>query len=128
METRLHAWTPRRSSAGLKARLFGREREVEPGGRAAFGWLAPATVGFLLLFVTLNQREVELPGLAAANQAPMMAVTWSNVSFAAYLPGSFVYDQNTLPRRTFEWTNQGHSPSSIPSFPQSRTNDLKRQR
>jgi hypothetical protein len=62
---------------------------------------------------------------SGSNQAPIMAVTLSNVSLAAYIPGSFANDQNAVPH-TFEWTNRGHSPSSIPSFPQSRTNYLKR--
>ena len=93
----------------------------------SLGWLAPATACLLLFFVTVSQRSGELARLAAAsNQMPIMAVTLSNVSLAAYLPGSFANDQNAVRPNTFEWTNHGHSPSSIPSFPQSRTNYLKR--
>jgi hypothetical protein len=93
----------------------------------SLGWLAPATVCLLLFFVIVNQRSGELARLAAAsNQMPIMAVTLSNVSLAAYLPGSFANDHNAVRPNTFEWTNQGHSSSSIPSFPQSRTNYLKR--
>ena len=81
----------------------------------------------LLLFITFSQRGGELTRLASAsNQVPMMAVTLSNLSFAAYLPGSSVNDRNALRPDTFEWTNHGRSPSSIPAFPQSRTNYLKR--
>ena len=95
--------------------------------RFALGWLAPATVCLLLLVVTLSQRSGDLARLASASdQIPMMAVTLSNVSLAAYLPGSFVNDQNGVRPDTFEWTNRGHSSSSIPSFPQARTNFLKR--
>lgn len=93
------------------------------------GWLAPATAVVLLAFVSLNPRQGDLSGLSASRQAPIVAVTFSNISFAAYLPGSFVNDQNTVPTvpaRTFEWTNRGGSPPSMPSFPQARTNVLKR--
>jgi len=84
-------------------------------------------VCLLLFFVTLAQRNGELARLASAsNQMPIMAVTLSNVSLAAYLPGSFANNQNRVRPDTFEWTNHGHSPSSMPSFPQSRTNYLKR--
>ena len=81
----------------------------------------------LLLFVTFTPRNGELARLASAsNQMPIMAVTLSNVSLAAYLPGSFANDQNAVRPDTFEWTNHGHSSSSMPSFPQARTNYLKR--
>jgi hypothetical protein len=91
-------------------------------------WLAPVTVCLLLMFVTFNQRNGELARMAGSNEVPLMAVTLSNISPAAYLPGSFVNDQNAVPPGTFEWTNIGHSHSSIAASPQSRTNDLKRQR
>lgn len=126
-ETRLRSWTPRRPSAKLKAQLFGPAVTAARRRRYPAAWLAPATVCLLLLFVTFNQRDGELARMAASsNQFPMMAVTMSNMSFAAYLPGSFVNDQNAVRSETFEWTNHGHSFSSIPSFPQSRTNYLKR--
>ena len=126
-ETPFRSWTPRRPSAGLKARVFERAAAVERARHLSLGWLAPATVCLLLFFVTVNQRSGQLARLGvASNQMPIMAVTLSNVSLAAYLPGSFANDQNAVRPNTFEWTNHGHSPSSIPSFPQSRTNYLKR--
>ena len=100
---------------------------VERPRHFSLGWFAPATVCLLLFFVTFNQRSTDLARLAAASdQLPIIAVTLSNVSLAAYLPGSFVNDQNAVRPDTFEWTNHGHSPSSMTSFPQSRTNYLKR--
>jgi hypothetical protein len=125
-ETHLRFWTPRRPSDGLKERVFarfeaaGRERPWVPA------WLAPVTVCLLLMFVTFNQRNGELARMAGSNREPVMALTLSNMSPAAYLPGSFVNDQNAVRPDTFEWTNQGHSPSSIHSFAQSQTNYLKR--
>ena len=125
-ETPFRSWTPRRPSAGLKARVFGRALAVKRRRHLSLGWLAPATVCLLLFFVTVNQRSGELARLAASNQMPIMAVTLSNVSLAAYLPGSFANDRNAVRPDTFEWTNHGHSTSSIASFPQSWTNYLKR--
>ena len=126
-ETPFRSWTPRRPSAGLKARVFGRAAAGERPRHFSLGWLAPATVCLLLFVVTLGQRGDELARLASAsNQMPIIAVTLSNVSLAAYLPGSFANDQNAVQPDTFEWTNHGHSPSGIPSFVQSRTNYLKR--
>jgi len=98
----------------------GRERPWVPA------WLAPVTVCLLLMFVTFSQRSGELARMAGSNRVPMMAVTLSNLSAAAYLTGSFVNDQNAVRPDTFEWTNQGHSSSSIPSFAQSQTNYLNR--
>ena len=121
------SWTPRRPSAALKTRIFRRAAALERPGRLSLGWLAPVTACLLLSFVTFNQRNADLTRLAAAsNQIPMMAVTLSNISLAAYLPGSFVNDQNGVRPDTFEWTNAGHSHPSIASFPQAKTNFLKR--
>ena len=126
-ETPFRSWTPRRPSAGLKARVFGRALAAERPRHVSLGWLAPATVCLLLFFVTVSQRSGELARLASASsQMPMIAVTLSNVSLAAYLPGSFANDRNAVRPDTFEWTNHGHSTSSMASFPQSWTNYLKR--
>ena len=126
-ERPFRSWTPRRPSAGLKARVFGRGVAAGHSRHFSLSWLAPATVCLLLFFVTFSQRSDDLARLASAsNQMPIIAVTLSNVSLASYLPGSFVNDQNAVRPDTFEWTNHGHSPSSIPSFPQARTNYLKR--
>ena len=126
-ETRFRSWTPRRPSAALKARVFDRAVVPERLHHFSLGWLGPTTVCLLLFFVTVNQRSTDLARLAAASdQLPIIAVTLSNVSLAAYLPGSFANDQNAVRPDTFEWTNHGHSSSSMPSFPQSRTNYLKR--
>lgn|SRR6185312_224099 len=127
LETQLHSWTPRRPSAGLKAKLFVRPAVAVRARQFSFGWLAPATVCLLFLVIAFNQRSGELARLAvASNQSPMMAMTLSNASFTAYLPGGFVGERNGVRPGTFEWTNHGHSTSSMASFPQSRTNYLKR--
>ena len=123
----MRSWTPRRPSAGLKARVFGQSVAPDRARQLAFSWLAPATVCLLLLLFTFKQHDGELARLgSSSNQVPMMAVTLSNLSFAAYLPGSFVNERNSVRPDTLAWTNHGHSDSSMPSFPQSRTNYLKR--
>jgi len=100
---------------------------VERPRHFSLAWLAPAMVCLLLLLVTVSQRSGELARLASASkQMPIMAVTLSNVSPAAYLLGSFANDQNAVRPDTIEWTNHGHSPSSMPSFPQSWTNYSRR--
>lgn len=125
LEMRLRSWTPRRPSEKCKAGLFTKPALNPRVRRWSLGWLAPASVCGLLLFVTLNQRSGQLTRLAAASdQVPIIAVTLSNMSFAAYLPGSFAHDQNAVRPDSFEWTNQGRA--SVPSFPQSRTNGMKR--
>ena len=127
LETQLRSWTPRRPSPGLKARLFGGRQRPRTEARLSLGWLAPVTACLLLLFVTFNQTGGGLAGVSAtAGQGPIVAMTLSNVSLAAYLPGSFPYERNALPADTFEWTNTSRSPSSIASFPLSKTNDTKR--
>jgi hypothetical protein len=126
LETQLRSWTPRRPSAKLETQLFPRSPDAPRQRLCLLGWLAPATVCLLLLVAVFSHRTGERTRRASSTQFPIMAVTLSNVSFAAYLPGSFVNDQNRVRPGTFEWTNHGHSPSSIPSFPPSRTNYLKR--
>ena len=83
-ETPFRSWTPRRPSAGLKARLFGRAAAAGRPRHFSLGWLAPATVCLMLFFVTVGQRSGELARLASAsNQLPIIAVTLSIVSLAA---------------------------------------------
>ena len=119
----MRSWRPRRPSARLKARVFGQSVAIDRQRRLAFGWLAPATVCLLLFLVTFSQRNAELTRLASAsNQVPMMALTLT-VSGATDDGNP---DRNAVRPDTFEWTNHGHSPSSIPAFPQARTNYLKR--
>jgi len=89
-------------------------------------WLAPATVCLLLAFVTFSERGDGFARVAGgAVQAPIIAMTFSNLNLASYLPGSFPNEQNALPADTFEWTNPVHSPSSIPSFRLAQTNSVK---
>lgn len=126
METRLRSWTPRRPSAKLKARLFSGSTAGAPVRAPSWNWLAPATGCLLLLFVTFGRHGQGLNSLAGTGESPVIALTLSNQSLAAYLPGSFPYEQNAVPADTFEWTNTSRSTSSIPSFSRSGTNELRR--
>ena len=110
LEAQLRSWTPRPPSARLERRLFAGPVETRPMSPSWVHWFAPAMA--CLLFATLavnNPRDPLLPG-----GSPMLAAIMSNQSYAAYLPGSFQRAQNRWD--TFEWTNQGHSGSSVAPF------------
>jgi len=127
LEKQLRSLTPRRPSPTVKARLFGKPsaRRDRPG--LFISWLAPLTASFLFLFVTLHQASDGLGSRPHPEASwPVVAMTLSNLSSAAYLPGSFPNGQNSLPADTFEWTKRVHSHSSIPSFRLSETNHVKR--
>jgi len=79
-------------------------------------WLAPVTACGLFALLALNPRDHVLPG-----GEPLMAVALSNQSYAAYLPGSFQREQNRWD--TFEWTNHGHSGSSVAPFSPGRAHN-----
>jgi hypothetical protein len=108
--------------------LFGRSRDKEqPRPVVSFNWLAPVTACLLFLFVTVQQGASGWTPRSRTNSSwPEVAMTLSNVSLAAYLPGSFANEQNSLPADTFKWTKRAHSPSSIPLFRLSETNQLNR--
>jgi hypothetical protein len=78
-----------------------------------FGWLAPATVALALMCVLFNQRY-GAPSSVPVGAGPMVAMILSNQSAAAYLPGSFQPEQNTLPADVFKWTRgSGSSPGPV---------------
>ena len=119
LETQLRSWTPRRPSAGLERRIFG-EVGTSPGGRALMRVLIPAAACLILTMAMLNQPDRAIVS-AAAGQRAIMAMSLSNQSYAAYLPGSFACEANRLD--TFRWTNEGGSPSSAFSISPGKTND-----
>lgn len=119
LETQLRSWTPRRPSAALERRLFGRARH-HGGPRAVLGWLVPATACLLVACMSLNQQSrLSVAELSAGSN--LVAVIMSNQSYAAYLPGSFQPQANRVD--TFEWTNGSYSTSSMHSLSPGRTND-----
>jgi hypothetical protein len=126
LETQLRCWTPRRPSAKLKSRAFLRAATAPQHQAVIWNWLAPATGCLLLLFFTFSDQGNGWSRLAGSNPGPIVAITLSNQSLAAYFPGSFPNEQNAMPADTFEWTNTSRSSSSIPSFPLSKTNYLDR--
>jgi hypothetical protein len=107
LEMQLHSWVLRRPSAKLERRLFAPDKDqTETLPTFRLRWLAPATFTFLLMCVLVNQRSG--PVLAVAGQSgALTTAALSNQSAAAWLPGSFTRDQNSLPAETFEWTNAG---------------------
>jgi len=94
---------PRPPSAALRARIFG-PPAVEPTPFASFAWLAPATACLLLTLGVLVQRNgVTAPTLP--DPGVLAAMSLSNQSLAAYLPGSVQHGLNSLRLEPLEWTN-----------------------
>jgi len=75
-----------------------------------FGWLAPAAACCLAALAVFGSRSNG--SLSHSSASPMVAVILSNQSYAAYLPGSFAREQNSLPKDAFIWTNGSSSPTS----------------
>jgi hypothetical protein len=112
LEMQLHSWVPRRPSKKLEQALFAQASESQdtlPAFRLR--WLAPATVTFLLMCALVNQRSGPVVAVAGGS-GTFATAALSNQSVAAWLPGSFTRDQNSLPAESFEWTNGGGSISS----------------
>ncbi len=118
LEKLLRSWTPRRPSARLERRLFAGAPAVEEALLPfRLTWLAPVTVGLMLMCVLFNQRYgASLSG--SASPGPLVAMILSNQSAAAYLPGSVQAERNNLPADAFEWTSvRAVSARSTPPSP-----------
>ena len=113
LEAELPAWTPRRPSARLERKLFRHRAASAPHPENLLAWLVPVTVSLVFACVTLNQ-PVTNPLAATAGSRTLVAMSLSNQSYAAYLPGSFQRSANRLD--TFGWTNGSRSSSSMHSF------------
>lgn len=113
LETRLRSWKPRRPSAKLEQKLFGRA-ELDPGVQALTRWLTPLAACAILTVTALNHPSAT-GERAAAETAEILAMSLSNQHYASYLPGSFQCQANRLD--TFGWTNGGRFPSSTVSIP-----------
>jgi hypothetical protein len=76
----------------------------------------------LLVGLVLNQHSG--PTLTTdPHSSPMVAMAFSNQSFAAYLPGNFASEQNHLPTGALEWDRRNSSGIYLrPDSPQVRTN------
>lgn len=122
----MRSWTPRRPSKGLEARIFATPHgpaqvaAAEPPIR--LNWLAPAMAALVLLCVLFNQR-FSSNTFAESGGTAMTAMILSNQSSAAYLPGSFQGDRNTIPADAFEFTNANAGASRVAAPPRARTTD-----
>lgn len=121
LEKQLRGWAPRRPSAGLSDRIFGK-RAAETVPAFPHPWLAPAIGCALLLLVVSAQRN---PGRApgAADDRGFFAMVLSNQGFAASLPGRSDPGQNAPRSDTFEWTNVSGSTSSMGFLFRTKSND-----
>ena len=117
LERQLYSLRPRRPSARLERRLFGR-RPVPADLWAGFrmSWLVPATAALALTCVLFNEHS----GLSlspSAGSGPMVAMILSNQSAAAYLPGGVQAEQNNLPADAFRWANKRAAASGDAPLP-----------
>jgi hypothetical protein len=115
--------------------LFAKQRIIARPGYNR--WMIPPAsiaihlcIGSVYAWSNFNPPLMKVQGVVASSaedwSLPEVAMTLSNASLAAYLPGSFANDQNSLPADTFDWTKRVRSPSSMPSFRLSETNHLRR--
>ena len=120
LESGFRSWQPRKPSVKLKRKIFaGLTGRIEPSG--SFNWLAPALACMFLAFVVFNEENGI--SFSSVSSRAMVAMVLSNGSSASYLPGSFDRTHNNLSADTFDWTNSGHSSSSMHSLLPGKTND-----
>ncbi len=117
----MRSWTPRHPSPRLERRALGRSPATSSVQRL-FTVLAP-TAACLLLTVAVVRQPDDTLVTGGADRATMVAMGLSNQNFAAYLPGSFQPNANRVD--TFEWTNGGHSNSSMDSLTPLKATDLQ---
>ena len=120
LETQLRSWTPRRPAARLERTLFRPGTRPAPRPENWLAWLVPATVCLGFVCLTLNQ-PLTSPLSTAPGTETLVAMSLSNQSYAAYLPGSFRRTANRWD--TFGWTNDSRSSSSMHSLTPPKAND-----
>jgi hypothetical protein len=126
LEKQLAACQPRRPSARLRLRIFGRGGTGAGAPRVMWPWVAPATATMLWLFVSLGDHSAGLDSLAPARPSFLLALNPSNQSLAVLTAGDSQSRQNVADVRRFEWTTSVGIPSSVPSRMHLGTNGLKR--
>ena len=119
LEVQLVSWKPRRPSARLEQEIFG-PRETGPGLRTLMRIVTPVAACLMFTVVMLNQPDRSL-AIPTTEPGLLLAMSLSNQSYAAYLPGSFQLSANRLD--TFGWTNGGGCPSSTFSNLPGKAND-----
>jgi len=129
LETLLRSLKPRRPARAVKQRIFGPDEAfagAHGDGTATlnpvpfrFGWLAPATVTFLLTCVLFSNHNAFVMGQTPTGTA-LIAAAVSNQNAAAWLPGSFEASHNTPPIDAFDWTRGSTLASNFSSSSGSR--------
>src|SRR5262245_45321887 len=106
LEAQLRSWKPRQPSEVVRSRLFGKKQHAPTHHIPAFRlrWLAPAALAVLLITVLFNQHNG--PAFTSSvDSGQLVALILSNQNAAAYLPGSFPREHNTLTADTLEWVS-----------------------
>lgn len=112
----MRSWTPRRPSAGLKARIFGAatleaEREIAIAPRAAmpaWQWLAPAMAVFVVAMMSWTDSARRS---FISSTETLGAGAWRSPELAAYSSAAQI-ENNVWPVATFNWTNDRQSLST----------------
>ena len=155
VETQLRSWTPRRPSAKLKARLFGKKHAgarllakclssisispfsifrrpseawaSEPAWHPAWRWFAPIAGVCLLTSVMVRDHNLSSVYLTGSQANSIFAAAaLSNQTLASYVTTPDAFDRNALPKATFASTTEAPSAPSIGSFLLFNTNSLMR--
>jgi len=119
LETRLHAWRPRRVSATLRWRLslaraaHGARVGNMPRLVRVASWLSPATACALLTLLILNSENAAT--ITAGHRQSFNMAMMSNQNYAVYAT-SRQSRQNNPPLITFDWTNGSDSGSTLRSM------------
>ena len=120
LENQLASWTPRRPSPKLKEKLFRSTDAPTASWLFRQNWWMPATVGLLLMLVSLNDR-VAWSNRSTASHGSVAATGFSNQSDIAYLAADSV-QHNTA--TIFKWTSDAGYRSSMNFFRAGPTNNL----
>src|SRR5580765_931360 len=93
LESQLPSWKLRQPSTRIERLLFG--KLGQPRQRThTLPWLAPAMACGLMAMLWLNPRNSGGVMAETGSANLLAAMSMSNQSYAAYLPGSFTVEQN----------------------------------
>jgi hypothetical protein len=81
---------------------------------------------FLVLLVVSGSHTNRLAYLSAERATDWPATVARDQSYAAYMPGSFHSELNSLQKEPIEWTNAARVPTEPAAFPRLTTNTLIR--
>jgi len=106
LEMQLRSLEPRRPSARLKQRLFGKADGRREHVNWSLPWLAPVAACGLLTAMMLTQNNDSAPG----------SFTQGTILVQSNLPSASERQFGSFNSNRIEWTNDSAFPSSVGSF------------